>query len=64
MLVGFPESTRDSSLASASGSKKGDSMDGELKAILWAMGIIIVAVCAVQLFVPGGMIGLRDMLQK
>lgn len=39
-------------------------MDGELKAILWTMGIIIVAVCAVQVFVPGGMMGLREMLVK
>lgn len=39
-------------------------MDGELKALLWACGILGLAACLVQVFVPGGVMGLPDFLSK
>ena len=39
-------------------------MDGELKAILIAIVFLAVAACSIQLFVPGGLDGFRDMLTK
>lgn len=39
-------------------------MDGELKALLIASGILLVAACLAQVLVPGGVMGLRDFLVK
>ena len=43
---------------------KEKQMDGELKLILWGIAVIAVTACSIQLFVPGGLDGFRDMLTK
>lgn len=39
-------------------------MDGELKAILWGIAVIVVGVVAAQIFYPGGMMALLGVWGK